>query len=67
MPSCSPITEKMKSVCALGRKPHCACPPPRPAPRRCPDPSPMSDCMTWYPEPEPWAEGSMNESSRARR
>ena len=32
MPSSSPITEKMKSVCALGRKPHCACPPPRPAP-----------------------------------
>ncbi len=32
MPSSSPMTEKMKSVCALGRKPHCACPPPRPAP-----------------------------------
>ena len=47
MPSSSPMTEKMKSVCALGRKPHCACPPPRPAPTRWPDPSPISDCMTW--------------------
>ena len=27
----------------------------------------MSDCMTWYPEPELWADGSMKESSRARR
>ena len=26
------MTEKMKSVCALGRKPHCACPPPMPDP-----------------------------------
>ena len=45
MPSCSPMTEKMKSVCALGRKPHCAWPPPRPAPTRWPDPRPISDCM----------------------
>src|ERR1019366_7062561 len=26
-PSSSPMTEKMKSVCALGRNPHWACPP----------------------------------------
>ena len=41
------MTEKMKSVCAFGRKPHCAWPPPRPEPTKWPDPSPMSDCMTW--------------------
>ncbi len=46
-PSSSPMTEKMKSVWALGRKPHSAWPPPRPAPKRWPEPRPISDCTTW--------------------
>ncbi len=66
-PSSSPMTEKMKSVCALGRNPHWACPPPRPAPMKWPEPRPMRDCTTWYPDPAPWEEGSMKESSRSRR
>ena len=41
------MTEKMKSVWALGRKPHCAWPPPSPEPTKWPEPRPMSDCMTW--------------------
>ena len=46
-PNSSPITEKMKSVWAFGRNPHCSWPPPRPAPTRWPEPNPMSDCSTW--------------------
>ena len=46
-PNSSPMTEKMKSVWALGRKPHCAWPPPRPAPTRWPEPKPINDCITW--------------------
>ena len=46
-PSSSPTTEKMKSVWALGRRPHFCRPPPRPRPKMWPEPNPMSDCQTW--------------------
>ncbi len=46
-PSSSPTTEKMKSVWAFGSVPHFSRPPPRPRPKRWPEPRPMSDCHTW--------------------
>ena len=50
-PSSSPMTEKMKSVWALGRNPHCAWPPPRPAPTRWPEPKPINDCIDLVARP----------------
>ena len=45
-PSSSPMMAKMKSVWALGRKPHFARLAPRPTPQRWPEPKPTSDWTT---------------------
>ena len=66
-PSSSPITEKMKSVWALGSRPHFWRPPPRPRPNTWPEPRPISDCHTWYPDPARLAPGLRNERIRSRR
>ena len=51
------MTEKMKSVWALGSRPHFSRPPAEAEPVRRPEPRPTSDCTTWYPEPLAWAKG----------
>ena len=45
-PVSSPITEKMKSVCGLGRRPHFSRLAPNPRPYRRPDPIPTRDWTT---------------------
>src|SRR5581483_9260620 len=66
-PSSSPLTAKMKSVCAFGRKCHLARPAPRPTPVSPPVPMAMSDCTIWYPVLPASAVGCRKVSTRARR
>ena len=46
-PVSSPMTEKMKSVCGFGNRPHFSRPAPRPSPYSRPEPIPTRDWTTW--------------------
>jgi hypothetical protein len=50
-PNSSPITEKMKSVCAAGRKNIFCSLCPSPTPATPPDPNEISDWRSWKPIP----------------
>src|SRR5262249_26387357 len=66
-PSSSPMTEKMKSVCAAGRKYIFCWPCPRPTPETPPEPKAMRAWQSWNPSPSASRVQSRKELSRRKR